>query len=204
MSFASWLNEQYEERGPMKWLAFLLELIASITLFAMMVLTCVDVIGRYFLHHPVLGATELTEIFLAIVLFSAMPIITWRGGQIVVDLIDNFVTAMMLRVMMAISTVLIATSMYFVAFRIFELGARNLKRGITTDFLFIPTGYVVQAIAIFSWITVIGLLITTLMNLFSSKSLSAAKKPMHAGGQTITADESADTLSNSHQAGSNK
>lgn len=190
MSFVSWLNQQYEEKGPMKWLAFVLELIASITLFAMMVLTCIDVIGRYFLHQPVLGATELTEIFLAVVLFAVMPVITWRGGQIVVDLIDNFVSAKVLRLLMALSTVLIATSMYFVAFRIFELGARNLKRGITTDFLFIPTGYVVQFIAIFSWLTVIGLLITTCIDLFSKKQ-AVVTQQLQAGGQTISDNEHA-------------
>lgn len=171
-SFVSWMYEQYEEKGAMKWVAFVFELIAAVTLFAMMVLTCVDVVGRYFFHQPVLGATELTEIFLAIVLFSVMPIVTWRGGQIVVDLIDHFVSKTFIKVLTVISTLLIATSMYFVAMRIFEIGARNLKRGITTDFLFIPTGYVVQFIAIFSWFIVIGLLIVTFTSLFDSKSTS--------------------------------
>ena len=149
-------------------MAFFLDLIAASVLFAMMVLTCVDVVGRYFFSRPVLGATELTEIGLALVIFSAMPIISWRGGHIVVDLIDGFVSPWLLKVFTWVSTIVVVSSFYFVAFRIYELGARDLKRGIKTDFLHIPTGLVVQSIAVLSWITAMGLLITMVLKTISS------------------------------------
>lgn len=166
MSFIAWLNRHYEERGPLKWLAFVFELAAAAALFGLMVLTCADVVGRYFLHSPVSGATELTEMGLAVVVFSAMPVVTWRGGQIVVDLVDAFFPGAVIRVLVWVSTVLVASSLYFVALRVWQLGARNLKRGIVTDFLHIPTGYVIQYIAILSWATAIGLLAYTLFNSF--------------------------------------
>mgnify|MGYP001461206897 FL=1 len=74
MSFKQWLNEHYEERGPMQWLAFFLELISSCVLFALMMLTCIDVVGRYVFHGPVRGGTELTEFALAIIVFSILPV----------------------------------------------------------------------------------------------------------------------------------
>lgn len=163
MSFIAWLNQNYEERGPIKWLAFLFELIAAVTLFALMVLTCADVIGRYFLNNPVVGAAELTEISLAIILFSVMPVITWRGGHIVVDLLDSVLPGAVIRVLGFVSTILIAVSLYFVAVRIYELGARDLRRGITTDFLYIPTGLVIQYIALFSFITALLLIVCTFL-----------------------------------------
>lgn len=176
MSFASWLEQQYEERGLMQWLAFFFELIASIALFALMVLTCIDVVGRYFFHSPVLGAAELTEIGLAIVIFSSMPVITWRGGQIVVDLIDHVLPSKALKVLMMISSAIVALSLYFVAFRIYAIGARSLKRGIVTDFLSIPTGYIIQYIAIFSWITALGILVVTFLNAFKKLSQKEVEK----------------------------
>jgi len=148
----------------MKWLAFLLELCSAVLLFLLMLLTCVDVIGRYFFSQPLVGATELTEIGLSLVIFTAMPVITWRGGQIVVDLIDGFAPPVVLRLLAWLSTLLITTSFYFVALRIYELGARDLKRGITTDFLHLPAGLFIQAIAILSWITALGLLVCTFAN----------------------------------------
>lgn len=171
MSFISWLNTNYEDRGPMKWLAFFFEFIAAIALFALMVLTCVDVIGRYFLSSPVLGATELTEIGLAIVVFSVMPVVTWRGLHIVVDLIDIFVRDIVLQVFLFVSTAIIATSMYFVSYRIWEQGSRMLRRGITTDFLLIESGYVIKFIAVFSWLTGFSAIIYLGIVFFKSKKL---------------------------------
>ena len=43
-------------------------------LFAMMALTFVDVIGRYVVNSPLLGAYELTEVLLALVVFGAVPL----------------------------------------------------------------------------------------------------------------------------------
>lgn len=51
MSFSAWITAHYEEKGPVVWLAFFLELVAAITLFFMMMLTCADVFGRYFLGN---------------------------------------------------------------------------------------------------------------------------------------------------------
>lgn len=44
----------------------LLAWLCGLTLLAMMFLTFADVIGRYFLSRPVVGAFELTEILLEI------------------------------------------------------------------------------------------------------------------------------------------
>ena len=168
MSFLSWLKTHYEDRGPLKWLAFFFELIAANALFALMILTFIDVIGRYFLGRPVLGATELTEMGLAIVIFSVMPVVTWRGVHIVVDLIDIFVSNTILRIFTVISSIIITTSLLFVSYRIWELGVRMLRRGITTDFLFIESGYILQFIAIFSWFTGISALIYLALSVFKS------------------------------------
>lgn len=178
MAFIAWMNLQYEEKGPIKWLAFFFELIAVVVLFALMVLTCIDVVGRYLLSNPVKGATELTEMGLAIVVFSAMPVITWRGGHIVVDLLDSFLPNVVIKVLVWVSTLLISVSLYFAAIRIFEIGARSLKRGITTEFLDIPVGVVVQYIAILSWVTAAGLIICSLLNSINlyNKTKAEAKK----------------------------
>jgi TRAP-type mannitol/chloroaromatic compound transport system permease small subunit len=44
--------------------------VAAAVLMALMVLTCVDVGGRYFFNRPVWGAFELTEMMLAALIFA--------------------------------------------------------------------------------------------------------------------------------------
>ena len=82
MSFGAWLKVHYEDKGPAKWPVFLLELLASVVLFLLMLITCIDVVGRYLFASPLPGATELTEVGLAIMVFAAIPVITWCGGLV--------------------------------------------------------------------------------------------------------------------------
>lgn len=69
-----------------------LGLITGILLMAMMLLTAVDVGGRYFFNSPVEGAQELTEMLLATSMFSALPLVTLGREHVTVSLFDHFFT----------------------------------------------------------------------------------------------------------------
>lgn len=153
MTFSAWITAHYEEKGPVAWLAFFLELIAAVTLFFLMLLTCADVFGRYFLDNAVDGTTELTEMGIAILVFAEMPVITWRGGHVVVDILDRMLGNTLIKVLGLLSALLISTSLYFLATRIYELAARSLRRGEVTEYLQMPVGYIVEYIAMMSWVT---------------------------------------------------
>lgn len=92
MSLKTWVTSRYSEEKNVAWVTFLLEAISVIFLFSLMLLTCLDVGGRYLFNNAIDGSIELTQIGLAILVFAALPIITWRGGHIVVDLIDGFIS----------------------------------------------------------------------------------------------------------------
>lgn len=153
MSLATWVNRHYSEKGPAKWLVFLLEVVAASVLFLLMLITCLDVAGRYLFNIPVPGATELTRLGLALMVFAAMPVVTYRGGHIVVDLLDNVLGQTVLKVLGLVSALIISSSMYFLGVRIFELGERSIQRGVVTEFLGMPSGYISEYIAIMSWLT---------------------------------------------------
>ncbi len=75
--------------GPsVGWLTVPLDVLASIVLFAMVVLNCADVIGREVFNSPVFGATELTRLMIPLIVFAAVPIVGYREEHISVDLID--------------------------------------------------------------------------------------------------------------------
>ena len=159
MSFSRSLAAHYEERGAVIWLAFALELIAAATLFFLMLLTCTDVAGRYFFSNAVDGATELTEIGLAIMVFAEMPVVTWRGGHVIVDILDRYLSGPVIKVLSLISAFLISTSLYFIAVKIYELADRSLGREEITEYLELPVGYILNYIAVMSWLTA-GAMIT--------------------------------------------
>ena len=52
----------------------------------MVVLTCVDVIGRYFFAAPLLGAHELITLAMGIMIYLGMPLVTASREHLVVDL----------------------------------------------------------------------------------------------------------------------
>ena len=63
--------------------------LAALVLFAMMTLTCADVIGRYFFSQPIFGGFELTEMLLAAMIFLGLPLVTLRNEHITVDVLDS-------------------------------------------------------------------------------------------------------------------
>lgn len=54
----------------------------------LMVMTVGDVVGRNFFNSPFLGAVELTELLLSLVIFLMLPQVTLRNQHIVITLLD--------------------------------------------------------------------------------------------------------------------
>ena len=148
-----WVAAHYDEHGPVKWLAFALEVFAGLVLMFLMLLTCADVVGRYFFNNAVNGAVEMTEIGLALLVFAEMPLITWRGAHVVVDLLDKVMSHRMIQMLGLISALVISAGLYFLAERMMYLAARSLRREVVTEYLELPVGYIIQYIAVMSYVT---------------------------------------------------
>jgi TRAP-type C4-dicarboxylate transport system permease small subunit len=70
--------------------SWLLSRIGAVALFGMMSLTTADVIGRYLFNAPILGAFELTEYLVLILIFSFLGYTQFSGSHVSVELIVNF------------------------------------------------------------------------------------------------------------------
>lgn len=70
---------------------FALGVAAALLLVAMVSLTTVDVVGRYFLSRPLPGAFELTELAMGAMVFSSLPLVTLSRQQVSVDLLESLV-----------------------------------------------------------------------------------------------------------------
>ena len=69
----------------------------AVLLFFMMLLTLVDVVGRYFFNTPVTGGFEITEFVLATLIFAGLPLVTAREEQVTVDILDRITPAWLAR-----------------------------------------------------------------------------------------------------------
>lgn len=64
-------------------------IVVTLDLMAMMVLTFVDVVGRYVFSAPLAGAKELTELLMGLLVFAAAPIVTADRGHITTALFET-------------------------------------------------------------------------------------------------------------------
>lgn len=74
-------------------LATLCGLLAALALFAIMVLTLVDVGGRKLLSASVPGSLELTELLMVVVIFAGLPLVSLAGEHVVFDSLDRWLPA---------------------------------------------------------------------------------------------------------------
>jgi len=146
------------ETGPAQWLAFFLNLIASVTLFLLMVITCVDVIGRYVFNAPLSGSIELTEMALGILVFAVFPVNAWRNEHIVVDMLDRFTPPIVHLLRTFVLNVIAAIALYFVGQRIITLANRSLSYGEESEYLAIPLGWTMNFIGAMCWLSAFVLL----------------------------------------------
>ena len=73
----------------LKGIVTMLEWISSMVLMIMMLLTFVDVIGRYLLNKPVFGAAELVSTLLAFTIFAGLGLVNARDQHIAVDIFED-------------------------------------------------------------------------------------------------------------------
>lgn len=113
--------------------------LCGVTLLAMMFLTFADVIGRYFLSRPVLGAFELTEILLAVTVFSAIPAVTQRGSHIKLDFLDPFLSERARGLLDHVSGLVMAAILVLLSYAVWGQAAKMAAAGLRTDIIGFPT-----------------------------------------------------------------
>jgi TRAP-type C4-dicarboxylate transport system permease small subunit len=116
----------------------LLEAAIGAVLFLMMVLTCVDVVGRYLLARPVVGADELIAVGMAIVIFGGLPLVSARGEQITVDLLVSRFRGAVRRIQALAVAAVSAGALAYLAYRLVHIALRLERAGDHSTLLQIP------------------------------------------------------------------
>ena len=69
------------------WLSSALSYLGAFSLFTMMALTTVDVVGRYLFNRPITGVFEITEYLVLILIFSFIGYTQSQKGHVAVDIL---------------------------------------------------------------------------------------------------------------------
>ena len=136
--------------------------IAASVLFAIMLLTCADVVGRYFFHHPVFGAFEITETLLAALIFAGLPLVTLRNEHVVVDLLDPITPDWALRLQHIITCAISFVATAYLAWRLWVRALNMDAAGETTGQLKYKLAYLTYSMSILMALTAIALLVLML------------------------------------------
>jgi TRAP-type C4-dicarboxylate transport system permease small subunit len=151
-----------EHREPLDWfdraVVPVLGYVAATLLFGLMLLTCADVFGRYFLNHPVVGGFELTEMLLAAVIFAGLPLVTLRDDHVTVDLLDPVTPDWLFRIQHVVACGIGVGCTAFLAWRLWLRAVHLHQEGETTAVLKIQQAWLTYAMSILMACTAVALL----------------------------------------------
>ena len=140
--------------------------LAAGVLFVLMSMTFLDVILRSVLGNPIESATELTRFFMAIVVFSALPLVTWKGNHIVVDLMDPLFSRRLARIRDIVIDLLCGAILFWPAQRVWVLAERAREYGDVTEYLNFPQHIIGWFIAFFAGLTAVVFILRGLARIF--------------------------------------
>jgi TRAP-type transport system small permease protein len=127
--------------------------IAASALFAIMLLTLVDVSGRKAISTSVPGSLELTELLMVAVIFAGLPLVSLRGEHVVFDSLDPLLSRTLRRVQDVLVDLLCAALLGGVAWLMWVKAGQMAQYGDTTSQLKIPQGPFVYVMSVLCGIT---------------------------------------------------
>lgn len=107
-------------------------LLAGIALFAIMLLTFLDVGGRKFFDNSITGSLELTELLMVVVIFGALPLVSERGEHVVFDSMDTFLPDFIKKIQRFLVQLLCGVALIALGWLMWKTGADFLQTGETT------------------------------------------------------------------------
>jgi len=116
----------------------LLAAVGAGLILLMVVVTCIDVIGRYLFNRPFGGAFEITQMALAALVFVALPLTTRAGAHVEVDLALHLFPRRVQRRLARFAAVLVALALAVFALQLCRLGLQQVEIGARTSSLGLP------------------------------------------------------------------
>ena len=106
--------------------------LAALALFAIMMLTLVDVAGRKALSQSVPGSLEMTELLMVITIFAGLPLVSLAGEHVVFDSLDPWLSARVRRMQGLCIDLCCALALFGLAWVMWGMASQRSVDGETT------------------------------------------------------------------------
>lgn len=136
-----------------QWFASTLLGLSALCLIALMLLTVAEVVGRYIFNAPIFGRQDIAQILLACSVFFAFPVMTLRGEQISVDLLDGLFSRAAAVVRDRLIEILMSATFITMCVWLLHRAEKAQSRGLTSELLFLPKYPLLYFVAIVVGVT---------------------------------------------------
>lgn len=124
-----------------------LRLMVAAVVFVVMVLTGIDVMGRYVFGSPVNGADEIIAAGMGVIIFGSLPFVSAAHEHITIDSIANMLKGKVRRFQTALADFVAAAGLTFFAYELFLLAAKYSRTGEHSSLLHIPNNAIAYLMA---------------------------------------------------------
>lgn len=148
-----------EQAGMGSGLSFIVKALEALTcvfLLLMMVLTFIDVLGRYVFNQPIFGANEMISSLLALVIFSGLGMANARDDHIVVELLDHKVRRLSPKVYEVVIQGFSVLAMSLIAYVLLDLAIESYQHKALTFVLEIPLAYIAGSVSFLAMLSVVS------------------------------------------------
>lgn len=152
----------------------LVEALVALALLLMMVITVLDVIGRYVINRPLPGATELVQYSMVSAIFIALPLITARREHISVSLIDGLFGERGRRWHRAVIATVVAVVLGFVSWKLWGHAQMLATNRDVIGFLNLPVAPAAFLASVLAGVTVLVLIAMVAGDLTGAGSANVA------------------------------
>lgn len=139
----------------------LLAVLSALPLALIVVLTFADVFARYVFSRPIKGSVEIIQYAMALVIFTALPLITRARGHVSVSLIDNLVRGAARQLQRVVCDAVSLLALLLVTWRLAAQALMDMGNQTKTIVLGLPQApllWVMCAFAAFSAVLMLQLL----------------------------------------------
>lgn len=154
-------------RSAIRWLV-------ATALLLMMVLTVLDVVGRYLINRPFPGAAEMVQYLMITFIFLALPVVTLRNEHISISLVDSLLGPAGRKVQRILVSALCALVIGFLAVRFWSHALMLANNRDVIGYLNLPVAPAAFLASIFCGMTVLALLLMITLECIGRESLLSA------------------------------
>ncbi|HMN93228.1 MAG TPA: TRAP transporter small permease [Hydrogenophaga sp.] len=147
-------------------------LMAAMALFGIMWLTVVDVTGRKFFNNSVPGGLEITEVLMVVVIFGALPLVSWRNEHVVFDSLDALIPDWFKGIQARLIHLVCAGVFAYLARLLVQRAERFAEYGDITAYLMMPVAPVAYLMAVLLGVTALAHLVQVLIGQTNPRELA--------------------------------